>query len=91
MKSTSIEAHESIKQDKSRLHRKILQALRKINKGSFRDIAAAAGLRESQVWKRLSELKSSGSIQEVDTKKCPVTGRSVTVWTINQSNQLTLL
>lgn len=91
MKATSIEAHNSIKPDKSRLQRIILQGLRKIGRGSFRDIAEAAGLRESQVWKRLSELKDAGLIKEADTKICEVSGRRVTIWQLTtENNQLDL-
>lgn len=87
MKETSIEAHESIKPYKSRLHRLILKGLRKIRKGSFRDIADASGLRDAQVWKRLGELREQGNIVEYDTKTCPVSGRTVTVWRINEMTE----
>ena len=82
MNSTSITAFESIKPERSRLQKIILQGLSKIKKGSFRDIARASGLREGQVWKRLSELKQIGRITEVDTKICSISGRPVTVWKI---------
>lgn len=84
MKPTSIEAHNSIKPDKSRLHRIILSGLRRIRRGSFRDIAKASGLRADQVWKRLAELKDQGSIIEDDFKKCPISGRRVTIWAIKE-------
>lgn len=87
MKTTSILAHESIKPEKARLHRLILKGLEEIQKGSFRDIADASGLRESQVWKRLGELRDQGYIVELDTKKCPISGRKVTVWIINDENR----
>ena len=86
MKTTSIEAHNSIKPDKAKMHRLILSGLRKIGQGSFRDIATAAGLREAQVWKRLSELKEQNLIYEADEKQCPVSGIKVTVWKLKTSN-----
>lgn len=90
MKETSRIAHEMIKPEKPGLKQKILKGLKLINKGSFRDIADAAGLRESQVWKRLSELKAEGYITEKSIKKCPISGKPVTVWTLNDSKQLNL-
>lgn len=85
MRQTSIEAYEAVKEQLPRLHRIILSALRKINSGSFRDIAKAAGLRDDQVWKRLSELETEGRIQTKSDKICPITGRRVSVWTIKQN------
>ncbi|AVR47229.1 hypothetical protein C7S20_19320 [Christiangramia fulva] len=91
MKTTSIEAHEFVKDKKSRMHKNILQTLRVIGKGSFRDMAHAGGLKEAQVWKRLSEMKELGYIVEVGIKVCPESNRKVTVWAINESKQLSLL
>ena len=80
MKSTSLAAYDSIKPERKNLQQRILLGLQKIKRGSFRDIAKASGLREGQVWKRLSELKRTGKITESDTKVCPVSGRTITVW-----------
>ena len=57
MKQTSILAHESIKPAKEILHSKILSGLKKIEKGTFREIAHASNLDEQQDWKRLSEME----------------------------------
>lgn len=48
MKQTSILAHESIKPSKEFLHSKILAGLKKIKKGTFREIAKASNLDEQQ-------------------------------------------
>ncbi|WP_424493931.1 hypothetical protein [Salinimicrobium sp. GXAS 041] len=80
MKSTSIEAHNSIKPEKQIIFAKIISGLKSIKKGSFRDIARASKLRDAQVWRRLSELKDLGKITESGTKVCGTSGRTVTVW-----------
>lgn len=82
MKTTSYLAYQSIKQDLGDLQKQTLLGLQKIKSGSFREIADAANLRESQVWKRLSELRDRGIAKESGTKVCKVSGRSVTIWEI---------
>lgn len=80
MKTTSLEAYHSIKDDLGGIQLQVFEGLQKIKKGSFRDIARACNLREAQVWKRLSELKKTGKAKETGTKICPVSGRSITIW-----------
>lgn len=80
MKSTSLQAYDSVKPDIPGVKNQILQGLQKIKKGSFRDIATASYLRSDQVWKRLSELKQDGKITETGTKTCHISGRPVTIW-----------
>ena len=82
MRTTSIVSHELIKPHKENVHLKILKTLVEIRKGSFRDIANESGLKERQVWKRLSELERQGKIKASETKICPETQRPVTVWKI---------
>ncbi len=85
MKTTSKLAYKSIQEHLPPLHTKIIQALKEIGKGTFREIAKAANLRDEQVWKRLSELKKKGEvIDDLDTKICPVSGRVCGVWKINE-------
>lgn len=62
------------------MHQKVLTGFIKIKKGTFREIAKAANLTESQTWKRLSELERQGLIKDESTVKCPSSGRKVTVW-----------
>ncbi|NAW50388.1 winged helix-turn-helix transcriptional regulator [Elizabethkingia argentiflava] len=79
MRKTSIIAHELL--DKTSFHSKIIIGLTKIKKGSFREIAQACGLREDQVWKRLSELEKKGLIRYTgEIKICQVSSRPVGVW-----------
>ena len=84
MKETSILAHESIKPVKEILYAKILQGLKTIEKGTFREIAHASNLDEQQVWKRLSEMERKGMITYTDKKKqCEVSHRLCGIWKIN--------
>lgn len=78
-------AHESIKPYKEDLHSKIFDALEKIESGSFRDIAKASGLRDEQVWKRLSEMEKENKIENFSTKLCEISHRPVSVWRIKTS------
>jgi DNA-binding Lrp family transcriptional regulator len=80
MKQTSILAHESIKPTKESLYLKIKQALNKINSGSFRDIANHLGLKDEQVWKRLSELEKLEIVEIKGTKICEVSKRKVSIY-----------
>lgn len=81
MKLTSIESHQKFIPHKENMHKKILKGLYKIQRGSFRDISKASNLKESQVWKRLSELEKTGLIRDtMETKICPETNRRVTMW-----------
>mgnify|MGYP003620827789 CR=1 FL=1 len=85
MKNTSILAHESIKPAKEILHSKILSGLKKIEKGTFREIAHASNLDEQQVWKRLSEMERKGMITYTEEKKqCEVSHRLCGIWKINE-------
>ncbi|OPC76199.1 hypothetical protein BAZ12_19510 [Elizabethkingia miricola] len=81
MKATSVLAHDSIKPHKEYMHEKILKGFKKIKRGSFRDIAAASGLREDQVWKRLSEMEKKNMIRDTgDVKLCEISHRPVVIW-----------
>lgn len=85
MKQTSILAHESIKLQKEILHAKILAGLKKIDKGTFREIANASNLDEQKVWKRLSEMERKNMISYTDEKKqCEVSHRLCGIWKINE-------
>ena len=84
MKVTSILAQEIIKPAKEIIHSKILSGLKKIEKGTFREIAHASNLDEQQVWKRLSEMERKGMITYTDEKKqCEVSHRLCGIWKIN--------
>lgn len=82
MKNTSLEAYESVKPQLKGIKKDILNGLEKIQKGTFREIAKASYLRSEQVWKRLSELKKEGIVEEMGIKQDHISGRNVTVWSL---------
>ncbi|MDP9954738.1 DNA-binding Lrp family transcriptional regulator [Epilithonimonas hungarica] len=82
MNTNSRIAHEGIKPFKEDLQSKIYDALEKIESGSFRDIAKASGLRDEQVWKRLSEMEKENRIENIGTKLCEISHRPVSIWHI---------
>lgn len=78
-RSTSKAAHDSVKEHKSELHRKILEGLEKLKVGgTFEEIAKAAGLKPEQTWKRLSEL--GDKIYTVGITRTLSSGRKGLVW-----------
>lgn len=63
---TSLQAYERITQQvRDTTYKKIIDALKKIGKGNYELIAAAAFEKESRIWKRLGELRNMGVI--IDT------------------------
>lgn len=78
---TSKEAHESIKAFKSGYYQKILDGMAKLKVGgNYEEIANAAGIKDSQCWKRLSELESGGKIYNVGITRKLSSGRPGIVW-----------
>ena len=86
MNKNSIDAHESIKPSKESLYIKIRSALKVIEKGTFREIATQANLQDMQVWKRLSEMERMNIISNVSDKRCEISGRSCSIWTLTNNN-----
>ena len=77
---TSILAHESVKDGKQIIHDKIITALTALKiGGTYEEIAKAAGLKDSQAWKRLSELEPD-TIFKVGTTRKLSSGRKGNVW-----------
>ncbi len=80
-RQTSKDAHESIKAFKSGYYKKILDGLEKIKVGgNYEEIAKAAGIKDSQCWKRLSELERGGLIYNVGITRKLSSGRDGIVW-----------
>lgn len=76
---TSKAAHDSVMVHKSELYEKIIEGLKKLKVGgTFEEIAAAAGLKPPQVWKRLSEL--SDKIYTTGITRKLSSGRRGLVW-----------
>lgn len=78
-KQNSREARESIEPKLNSIHHQIIYTLKKLNQGTFYDIAIAANLEPSQVWKRMSELEKAKKVV-ADGKAMGASGRNVTVW-----------
>jgi hypothetical protein len=80
---TSKEAHESVKEHKSELYAKIILGLEKLKVGgTFEQIATASGLKDKQVWKRLSEM--GYRIYNVGITRKLSSGRKGLVWQLKE-------
>lgn len=79
---TSEAAHEFVKEYIPPTWEKIVEALKKIKVGgTYEKIAEVAGLKESQVWKRLSELRDKRKlIYECGYTHKTASGCDATVW-----------
>lgn len=83
-RATSEEAHDSIKDSKEAIHKKIIEALRKIKVGgTFHEIAVAAKLTDAQTWKRISEIES---IYDSGLRRKLPSGRNGIVWQLREIN-----
>ena len=82
MKQTSKTSYALIKPILPSIQSQIIETLIRIKKGTFRQIATATNLTESQTWKRLSELEAQNKIVASGTTICEVSKRPVTVWKI---------
>lgn len=67
------------------LQYQILETLSVIKKGTFREIAQAAGLEPDQVWKRMSELEKKGFVIGNEITMCQKTNRPVTLWKLKET------
>jgi len=80
-KATSKMGDEYIKPFKPSHKQKILEALDKLKVGgTYESIALAAGMREDQVWKRLSEAEKDGTIFNTGITRKLKSGLQGTVW-----------
>lgn len=79
-RSTSKEAHESVKEHKSAMYEKIKFGLEKLKVGGhFEEIAKASGLKPEQCWKRLSEMTELGMVYNVGVTRKTSSGRKAMV------------
>lgn len=78
---TSIDAFKSLEADKlNERYKKILDALATIGEGTFEEIAVAAKLDKSIVWKRLGELATKQLIFRPGRKRLLKSNRSGFTW-----------
>lgn len=59
---------------------RILETLEQIGTGTFEQIAEAAHLRDSQVWRRLSDLHSAGLVTPTGDERIGRSGRNQRIW-----------
>lgn len=82
-RQTSKDAHDSIKDSKEAIHKKIIEALRKIKVGgTFHEIAVAAKLTDAQTWKRISEIEN---VYDSGIKRKLPSGRNGIVWQLKEN------
>lgn len=78
---TSKEGEEYIKPFKPNHKAKILEALERLRiGGTFDEISAVAGMKDSQVWKRLSEMERDGTIFNTGITRKLKSGVNGIVW-----------
>ena len=86
---TSVEAYESLEQDKIRqTYQRILWALGIIKEGNFEAIAAQMCVEPSIVWKRLSELCKDKKIHRPGHKTPTKSGRNAFVWRLGEGDNV---
>lgn len=81
---TSILAHDSIKPLKQVMFDKIIAGLKKMRiGGTFDEISDCIGLKPSQVWKRLSDLRDNGVVFNTGITRLSASGRQASVWQLS--------
>lgn len=81
MKQTSREAYQCAMPTFEAIRQQILSVMKPDHLYTFRDLAMKTGLRECQVWKRLSEMRDNDqTIIEAGIVRCRISGRKVTAW-----------
>lgn len=61
---------------------KILASMQKNGSGNYEKIAKDAGLKDSQVWKRLSEMQTEGDIYQTVNTAVLSSGKQGIVWAV---------
>lgn len=78
---TSREAFYSLDPEKiNEIHKRIIEGLRLIKKGTYEDLAISLKLEPQRVWRRLSELHKMGAIERTGERKKMASGRSGFEW-----------
>lgn len=79
VQETSIECYHAIR-DEGRLSKQqsaVMEVIRKGRDYSLQEISRLTGLAINAVSGRVNELKESGVLEQAETRKCSVTGRTV--------------
>lgn len=83
---TSLSAYRSLDPDNLRqIYKDIVMALRKIEKGTYEEVAAAMKIEPSRVWKRMNEIEKMGLICRPGDKKLLSSGRNGFVWHLTEN------
>jgi len=78
--TTSILAHESVKDAKAAMYVKIIEGMNKLRVGgNFEEIAKASNLKPDQTWKRLPEMIELGIVFNTGVTHKTSSGRSAMV------------
>ena len=81
---TSKAAEQFIKPHKTNHYDKILEGLEKLKVGgTYEEIAVVSGLKEQQVWKRLSEMERNGQIFNTGMTRRLSSGMNGGVWQVS--------
>lgn len=79
-RSTSKEAHESVKEHKQETYSKILEGMKSLKVGgTFEEIATSCELKPEQVWKRLGEMVELKIIYNTGYTRTTSSGRKAMV------------
>lgn len=76
---TSIECYHAIRGEGKlgKQQSEVLEAIRKGRDYSLQEISKLTGLAINAVSGRVNELKESGALEQAETRKCSITGRTV--------------
>lgn len=75
-RATSKEAHESVKESKSEMYKKIVKGLKRLKiGGNFEEISIASGITPAQCHKRLPEMIELGLVYNVGITRKTSSGR----------------
>jgi len=66
----------------------IMDALKVIGSGTFEEIAEAAGMRDSQVWRRLPDLHDLGVAMPTGKERIGKSRRAQRIWTLGRCPHL---
>lgn len=84
---TSIDAKKSLKQSElAKIYVAIVLALSIIGEGTMEEIAAAAKIEKSRVWKRLSEMNEAGIIYRPGNRRPLKSGRTGYTWMLTDKS-----
>lgn len=92
MKQTSKEAHQNSRNFKATHHRIIINALNKLKKATYNEIAEECNFRNpNQVSRRMKELVDKGKVIELEPVICKIAGTKCTQYKLTKSVKKNLI